>query len=177
MVRRDHGERSHSRRGGGRAVTRPSKDQTLMKVALAWSEQSTCSRMSVGCVVALDGRTLSSGFNGAPRGMPHCDHECDCAVAEDPTSVRVAYGHEDDCQSGPSGCVAVHAEANAVAFAARHGIPLLGSTLYTTLTPCVKCAQLIVNAGVARVVWRAIYRDVSGLDLVVASGISTQQVL
>lgn len=72
---------------------------------------------------------------------------------------------------------AVHAEANAVAFAARHGIPLLGSTLYTTLTPCVKCAQLIINAGVTRVVWRTVYRDVAGLDLVVASGISSQQVM
>jgi dCMP deaminase len=48
--------------------------------------------------------------------------------------------------------------------------------LYTTLTPCVKCAELIVNAGVVRVVWRTVYRDVSGLDLVVASGISTEQV-
>lgn len=145
-----------------------------MKVALAWAEQSTCSRMSVGCVVALDGRTLSSGFNGAPRGMPHCDHECTCDVTSDYEGTDI---HEDDCHIGPDSCVAVHAEANAVAFAARHGIALLGSTLYTTLTPCVKCAQLIVNAGVARVVWRTIYRDVAGLDLVVASGISTQQVL
>jgi dCMP deaminase len=141
-----------------------------MKVALAWSEQSTCSRMSVGCVVALDGRTLSSGFNGAPRGMPHCDHECTCGWLTD------GQYHKDDCASQPDNCVAVHAEANAIAFAARHGIALLGSTLYTTLTPCVKCAQLIVNAGIARVVWRAVYRDTSGLDLVVASGISTRQV-
>lgn len=144
-----------------------------MKVALAWSEQSTCSRMSVGCVIALDGRTLSSGFNGAPRGMPHCNHECTC----DPETRQEWPGHHDDCHTGPDSCVAVHAEANAIAFAARHGIALLGSTLYTTLTPCVKCAQLIVNAGIASVVWRTVYRDVAGLDLVVASGISTRQVL
>ena len=155
-------------------MTRPSKDQTLMRVALVWAEQSTCSRMSVGCVVALDDRTLSSGFNGAPRGMPHCDHTCDCELLEFPSDV---YGHHEECNSGPSGCVAVHAEANAIAWAARNGNALLGSTLYTTLTPCAKCAELIVIAGVARVVWRTIYRDVSGLDLVVASGISTQQVL
>lgn len=154
-------------------MTRPTKDQTLMKIAQAWSEQSTCSRMSVGCVVALDGRTLSSGFNGAPRGMPHCDHTCNCGNTRDP-----GFGdHDYDCRDSPDFCVAVHAEANAIAFAARHGIALLGSTLYTTLTPCVKCAELIVNAGVARVVWRSVYRDVAGLDLVVASGISTQQVL
>lgn len=144
-----------------------------MKVALAWAEQSTCSRQSVGCVIALDGRTLSSGFNGAPRGMPHCNHACDCEALIYPNANVV---HHEDCQSGPHGCVAVHAEANAIAFAARHGIALLGSTLYTTLSPCVKCAQLIVNAGVAHVVWRTVYRDVAGLDLVVASGISTRQV-
>lgn len=145
-----------------------------MKIARAWSEQSTCSRMSVGCVVALDGRTLSSGFNGAPRGMPHCDHTCNCDTS---LPRNPGFGdHDFDCKLGVEFCVAVHAEANAIAFAARHGIALLGSTLYTTLTPCVKCAELIVNAGVARVVWRTVYRDVAGLDLVVASGISTRQV-
>jgi dCMP deaminase len=148
-----------------------------MKIAQVWAEQSTCARMSVGCVVALDGRTLSSGFNGAPRGMPHCNHKCDCGVAQQPPESSAHFSHEPACASGPDSCVAVHAEANAIAFAARHGIGLLGSTLYTTMAPCVKCAQLIINAGVARVVWRTIYRDVSGLDLVVASGISTQQVL
>lgn len=157
-------------------MTRPTKDQTLMKIAVAWSEQSTCARLAVGCVIALDGRTLSSGFNGAPRGMRHCDHRCDCVKSSDPLRDTL-HGHTSDCATGPRGCVAVHAEANAIAFAARHGIALLGSTLYTTLTPCVKCAELIVNAGVARVVWRTVYRDVAGLDLVVASGISTQQVL
>lgn len=148
-----------------------------MKVAEAWAEQSTCSRISVGCVIALDGRTLSSGFNGAPRGMQHCNHTCDCEASVEWHERHKTQEHYEDCQSGPSGCVAVHAEANAIAFAARHGIALLGSTLYTTLTPCVKCAQLIINAGVATVAWRTIYRDVSGLDLVVASGISTRQVL
>lgn len=152
-------------------LTRPGKDQTLMKVALAWSEQSTCARMSVGCVIAFDGRTLSSGFNGAPRGMPHCDHNCNCGGDEHSPGY-----HDDDCWTGPSGCVAVHAEANAIAFAARHGIALLGSTVYTTMAPCVKCAELIVNAGVARVVWRQLYRDAAGLDLVTVSGIRTEQV-
>lgn len=145
-----------------------------MKIALAWSEQSTCSRMSVGCVIALDGRTLSSGFNGAPPGMRHCDHTCDCEVLQlDDGTLQ----HHEECLTGPSGCVAVHAEANAIGWAARNGNALLGSTLYTTMTPCVKCAELIIVAGIARIVWRTIYRDVSGLDLVVASGISTQQVL
>lgn len=152
-------------------MARPSIDQTHMANAVNWSRRGTCSRMHVGCVIALDGRGLSTGYNGAPAGMPHCDHTCNCGGDEHSPGY-----HDEDCASGPHGCVAMHAEANAIAWAARNGTALLGSTLYTTLTPCVKCAELIIAAGIARVVWRTIYRDVSGLDLVVASGISTQQV-
>lgn len=154
-------------------MTRPTIDQTHMANAVNWSRRSTCSRSHVGCVIALGGRGLSTGYNGAPAGMPHCNHECDCEALVFPDGH---VEHHEECYSGPHGCVAVHAEANAITWAARNGIALLGSTLYTTLTPCVKCAQLIVNAGIVRVVWRTVYRDVSGLDLVVASGISTEQV-
>lgn len=152
-------------------MTRPTIDQTHMGNAVNWSRRSTCSRNHVGCVIAIEGRGLSSGYNGAPAGMPHCDHTCDCGGDE------LTPGHHDEeCASGPAGCVAMHAEANAIAWAARNGNALLNATLYTTLSPCVKCAQLIINAGITRVVWRTIYRDVSGLDLVVASGISSEQV-
>ena len=142
-----------------------------MKIARAWSEQSTCSRLSVGCVIARRGRTLSSGFNGAPEDMPHCDHECNCGGDEHSPGY-----HEDDCATGPAGCVAIHAEANAIGHAARLGVALLDSTLYTTLSPCVKCAELIIIAGIRRVVWRSVYRDLAGLDLLVASEILTEQV-
>jgi len=127
-----------------------------MGMAALWSQRSTCSRAAVGVVVALDGRVITTGYNGAPAGMSHCIHSV------------------DDVVSGSSsiGCaIAVHAEANAIAFAAKHGTPTNGATLYTTLTPCVPCAQLIINAGIVRVVAHTPYRVMDGWDLLYDAGI------
>src|SRR5687767_4618485 len=109
-------------------------DQVLMNVAREMARRGTCSRQRVGAVVARDGRILTSGYNGSPRGMLHCVHP--------PGETSHVRGVD-----APTCTLAVHAEANAVAFAARHGIALDGATLYTTLSPCVPCAQLVVNAG------------------------------
>ena len=141
------------------AEARPSVDETLLHVAYAWSRRGTCPRAYVGAVLAVDGRTVSSGYNGAPAGMPHCD----CAPLVPGLDVDDSMG---------AGCPdAVHAEANAVAFAARNGIATAGSTLYTTLTPCVVCARLLINAGVVRVVAVDRYRVSDGEDLLRAAGV------
>lgn len=131
-------------------MARPSMDTTLLDMARVLAKRSTCSRASVGAVIALNGRILSTGFNGVPAGMTHCEH-----VAND----------ESPCDD------AVHAEANAVAFAARHGVALNGSALFTTLSPCLKCAQLIINAGIVRVVIGKVYRDHSGPHILARLGI------
>lgn len=123
-----------------------------MGVAELMARRGTCSRASVGVVIARDGRPFATGYNGAPRGMAHCLHP--------PDEVSAELGAEV-----PTCRVAVHAEANAVAFAARYGIALDRATLYTTLSPCVPCAQLIVNAGVTTVYVRDRYRDLSGVRL------------
>lgn len=127
-------------------------DETLMKMARVMAERGTCSRASVGAIFALEGRVLSSGYNGAPRGLPHCVH---------PPGELSA----DRDSEAPACAYSVHAEANAVAFAARYGIELNGSTLYTTLSPCVPCAQLILNVGVTRVYVDVPYRDLTGVRL------------
>lgn len=129
---------------------RPTMDTTLLDMTRVLARRSTCSRALVGAMIALDGRILSSGYNGAPSGVQHCTH-----VANDTTGCEVA----------------VHAEANAVAFAAKHGVALAGSTLYTTLSPCLKCAQLIINAGIVRVVIGKVYRDHSGPHMLERLGI------
>jgi dCMP deaminase len=131
------------------ALERPTMDMTLLATAFVMARRGTCSRAQVGCVVALDGRILSTGYNGTPRGMAHCEH----ADAE-------------PCATS------VHAEANAVAFAARHGVGLDGSVLYTTLSPCVVCAQLAVNAGIVRVVCAKVYRNTDGLDLLLRASVA-----
>lgn len=147
---------------------RPSREAVLMQSAALWALRSTCIRAQVGCVVARDGRSLVNGYNGAPAGMPHCEHP------EDETNIGVGGGVRS---SGKiiEGCrISVHAEANAVAYAARLGIRLEGAEMYTTLSPCVMCAMLIINVGIKVVYAAQIYRDPAGVELLGAAGIYTQ---
>lgn len=133
---------------------RPSVESVLMQTAHAFSSRSTCSRLHVGAVLARDSRVIATGYNGAPAGMPHCRHQ----TAGEP------------CIS------AVHAEANAVAFAARHGIATDGATLYVTHSPCLECAKLLVNAGVARVIYATRYRLADGLRLLAICGVDAEHI-
>ena len=134
-------------------------DETLLATAYVMAQRGTCSRAQVGCVVALDGRILATGYNGAPRGMAHCDHPDGVPSSQRPADATM-------CQTS------VHAEANAVAFAARNGVSLDGSTVFTTLSPCNTCAQLLVNVGTRRVVVAAMYRDVRGVELLLHAGVT-----
>jgi dCMP deaminase len=79
--------------------------------------------------------------------------------------------HENGCPAGDPCLVAVHAEANAVAFAARYGMATAGATLVVTMQPCLPCAQLVVNAGIIRVVFTTGYRDNAGRELLAAAGV------
>lgn len=137
---------------------RPSRQDTLMDMALVVSRRSTCSRRQVGAIIARDFRPIVSGYNGAPAGMPHCNHRQDEPKHQGCTQV-------------------VHAEANAVAFAARHGVSTQGATLYVSLSPCEACAKLIINAGISRVVYYEEYRDPAGIDLLKAARIDVCQLI
>lgn len=138
---------------------RPSMDEVLMNVAWQMSRRSTCAMMNVGALFARDGRVLSTGYNGAPTGMAHCWH--------DPLEVA----RRADDPERHTCTVAVHAEANAVAFAAKHGVDLDDAELFTTLAPCLVCAQLVINCGVSRVVVDRPYRRREGLDLLMTAGL------
>lgn len=120
----------------------------LLDVANVVAGRSTCSRLHVGAVLARDGRILSTGYNGAPTGAEHCAH-----VDDQPCATSV------------------HAEANALVFAARHGVATDGAQLYATHAPCAGCAGLIVNAGIRAVVYAQPYRSAAGLDRLRAAGI------
>ena len=124
------------------AYSRPDPGQLLMRAAYLWAERSTCDRLHVGAVIARDNRIVATGYNGAPSKVAHCDHRGEDAD----TACRRA----------------VHAEANAIAFAARHGIAVEGSTIYTTHMPCSSCAQLIINAGVEKIFYHREYESANG---------------
>lgn len=137
---------------------RPSIDATLMATAGVWQHRSTCDRNQVGVVISRENRIIATGYNGAPAGQPHCIH----------TGTPLAR---------QTGClVAIHAEANALAYSARHGVMVQGATLYTTLSPCHACAQMIIAAGLKRVVYDRLYRDRAGLELLGESGIIVDRI-
>lgn len=132
---------------------RPSKDETLLRNAWAWAEQGTCSRLRVGAVVARDTRPIVAGYNGAPSGVEHCRHD----------------GTETHCD------LAVHAEMNAIGYAARAGATTGGCTLYVTHAPCQHCAPVVIAAGIARVVYARPYRSDHGVFRLMEAGIKVQR--
>lgn len=143
-------------------MTRPSRDITLMDTARIFAQRSTCSRAQVGAVFSKAGRILSTGYNGAPAGMAHCDHSQD---------AQSYYLGKDGCH------ISVHAEANGIAWAARNGVALESSELHTTRVPCRACAQLIINAGVVRVVWYEEHRVMDGLELLMSASLEVLRLI
>ncbi len=149
---------------------RPTRDSVLMQTAHAFAQRSTCTRGRVGVVIASEARIIETGYNGAPAGMPHCDHGCDCSMLPG-GPVR----HWPACNSLSPCTEAIHAETNAIAYAARHGMGVDGATLYTTMAPCVPCAQLIAASGIVRVWFHQPYRDMSGVDFLARAGLRVDQ--
>lgn len=165
-------------------MQRIERDQMLMEMAEVVAKRGTCSRAQVGAVFSRDGRIISTGYNGAPSGLPHCDHSdeyfryelghqmlegIDFTVAPG-RIMEVPPGSEMQVQVG--GCqIAVHAEQNAIAFAAKHGLKLNRSVLHCTHAPCAACARSIINAGIKKVIYRHPYRLTEGVELLNAAGI------
>lgn len=145
---------------------RPTRDEVCMGMAQLAALRGTCSRLRVGAAASLDGRVILTAYNGAPAGMPHCDHTCTCKGSHSEINAL--------CPNRPC-TTAVHAESNLVAFAARHGISLLGTDVFTTDSPCVSCSQLLVNTGINRMVYSREYRDTTGLVLFKEVGILVER--
>jgi dCMP deaminase len=118
-------------------------DEYFMEIASIAATRSTCIVSQVGAVLVKDRQIVSTGYNGSPSGTKHCIEQGYCHEG-------VKDCHED--RSIPSR--AVHAEANAIAQAAKHGIATNGCKIYSTLQPCLSCFKLIVNAGIIEVVYK-----------------------
>ncbi len=138
-------------------------DQALIDIAGIIGESGTCTRLQVGAVLTRFRRIISTGYNGAPSGMPHCVHK---SVHPDGTETIIGLDNDLGCM------FAVHAEANVIAFAARHGVNTFGSVLYTTHSPCVNCARLLMNAGIQEVIFEHQYRDLSGIRELEIAGVT-----
>lgn len=140
-------------------VDRPSRHEVYMNIALMMARRSTCTRASVGAALVQDYRVISTGYVGAPAGLQHCT-DIGCRIDE-----KVG------------GCIrTIHAEANAIVFAAKTGISTKGSVLYTTHEPCIACAKMLINAGVTRVVYKNKYRE-PGTELLKEAGVDVVDVV
>jgi len=135
-------------------MKRPTWDEYFMDIAKEVARRSTCLRRHVGAIVVLDRRILATGYNGAPAGVPHCA-EVGCLREQ----MAVPSGERHEL------CRGLHAEQNAIIQAARYGVPIEGTTLYTTHHPCSMCAKTAINAGVKRIVCREDYPDDLGKSL------------
>ena len=145
-------------------MSRPNRDKVFLTVAANIGSLGTCDRAHVGAVIVRDGRCISWGYNGAPPGAPHCD--------ENHHGYGSASAYNQAVTDG-SGCRNVtHAEANALAFAARQGISTDDATMYVERTPCLTCARLIIAAGIKQVMIAERYRDLAGEVALVKSFIS-----
>ncbi|QGG47098.1 cytidine deaminase [Heliorestis convoluta] len=139
---------------------RPSWDQYFMEIAHLVAQRSTCVRRKVGAIITKDQRILATGYNGAPRKLPHCQ---DIGCLRNQQNIPSGERHEL--------CRAVHAEQNALLQAAAYGVPIQGGTLYSTTQPCVLCARMIINAQLTRIIYQGSYPDTLALTMLEEAGI------
>jgi dCMP deaminase len=137
---------------------RPDWDQYFMNIAATVATRSTCDRAAVGAVLVRDKRILTTGFNGSPPGLPHCDE----------VGHLMVDGH----------CVrTTHAEANAIIQAALHGISSNGASCYVTHFPCLTCTKMLINAGISEIVYQTTYRpDSNAMGFFEDAGVAVRQV-
>ncbi|MBU0635337.1 MAG: cytidine/deoxycytidylate deaminase family protein [Candidatus Omnitrophica bacterium] len=129
-------------------LCRPKWDEYFLGIAALVARRSTCLRRNVGAVLVKDKRILTTGYNGAPSGLKHCE---DTGCLRDKLKIPSGERHEL--------CRALHAEMNAILQAAQYGIRVQGSIMYCTNQPCVICAKMIVNSGIKKIVINANYPD------------------
>lgn len=130
------------------------REEMFLEICKVLSQRSTCQRAHVGCVITLNHRIISTGLNG-PLGA---DMEC-----------------HSNCKKELPCTHAIHAEANAIYAAAKEGISLHGATLYCTFSPCLKCAEAIIQSGIKTVTYKEEYREPEPLTKLRMAGIICQQ--
>ena len=146
-------------------IKRPSWDEYFMRTASLVSERSTCLRRAVGAVLVKDKQILSTGYNGAPSGITHCEIT-GCLRMK----LHVPSGERHEI------CRGLHAEQNVLLQAALYGISVKDSTIYVTNQPCIICAKMIINAGIKEVVISQGYPDKDAREFLDQAGIKMRVV-
>lgn len=133
-------------------------DEVYMGTAILHSKLSKARRAQVGAVLVTKQGVTLTGYNGTPTGLSNvCEHISESLTGEISLSTKPEV---------------IHAELNCIMKAAREGISCIDSTVYVTLSPCVQCSAMLVQAGVKRVVYKQLYRSIEGINLLKEAGIT-----
>jgi len=125
---------------------RPTWDEYFMKIAKMVSTRSNCMKRSVAAVIVKDGRIISTGYNGTPRGVKNCNEGgCPRCNSFSPSGRKLGE------------CYCSHAEENAIVQASYHGIDINQAKIYTTFSPCLICTKMIINSGIHEVIFNEAY--------------------
>ena len=129
-----------------------------MDVAERFAQLSSATRLQVGAIVVKDDRIISIGYNGMPTGWDNC---CEDVIREDEVGFQVTKTKAE----------VLHAETNAIAKLAKSGESGLGATMFVTNAPCIDCAKLVYQSGIATVYYKNKYRSTQGLEFLNKSGV------
>ena len=154
----------------GQAVAggeRLSWQEYFMSVAQLISRRATCTRGHIGAVIVRDNNILSTGYNGAPSGLPHCNDHGSCRIYK---SIHPDGTIEENCVN------TIHAEINAIAQAAKNGVSIRDSDIYITASPCIHCLKVLINVGIKTIYYAKPYKIEHIAELVTLSGINLIQV-
>lgn len=130
------------------ADERVSWDEYFIRIAEMVSERSTCNRAKIGAVIVKDRSILATGYNGSPKGQPHCT-DAGCLIY---TSTDQEGKTEENCFR------TIHAEINAITQAAKNGTMIDGADIYITASPCYHCMKTLINSGIRRIFYRKPYK-------------------
>ena len=135
-------------------------DRTYLRMAHEWATLSRAIRKKVGCLIVKDGTIIADGFNGTPTGF---NNSCE----------TIGPYETGKLETKPE---VLHAESNAITKLAKSTQSSVGSTMYITISPCIDCAKLIIQSGIVRVVYSAVYKSKSGVDLLEKASIITEEI-
>jgi len=132
-----------------------------MQITELVSTRATCLRRKVGAVIVRDRRVLTTGYNGPPENIMHCEERGGCLRDE----LKIPSGERMELSR------AIHAEQNAIIQAAKTGISIQDSTLYVTTHPCFTCAKMLINAGVKEIIYKDGYPDEFAKEILKEAGV------
>lgn len=136
----------------------------FMGIAKLVAERSTCLRRKVGALAVKDKRILATGYNGAPAGLRHC---LDIGCLREKMGIPSGQRHEL--------CRGLHAEQNVIIQAAMHGVRLESAEIYCTTQPCLICTKMLINCGIASIIFDHGYPDELAVDMLGEAGVRFEQ--